>query len=201
MHRLIALAALATSGPLLAAGPGGQPVFQWDRDRPVVRLDRVPQSEGMKAILALYALESSAGCEGNDEQGRVKCALTRELGLGANCSEAHIGLVRDWFTRIPKLTSRWIEQRDGDAKKPGALEDFCYRQPDTAGWQNVWEFIRVEVNADRVTVDATWFGGSGYGRTRERSIARYRIGAHEITPLGARTIVLERSSKGIHEGK
>lgn len=199
---LFALVTLTLSSqPILAAGSLGKVVFYLDRGGPVVRLDRVPQSEGVRAILALYALENGAGCEGKNEQGLVKCALTNELGLGANCSEEHIRFVRKWFTKTANLTSRWHEKWDGDARKPGALEALCYGQPDTASWQNIWEIIRMDVSADVVTVDAIFFGGSQHGRTRTRYITSYRIGQHEVTELTSNTKVLESSQKSIFEDR
>jgi len=200
---LLALAVLTAQCQVVrSAGTQGQAVFYFDEQHmPVVRLDRMPQSEEVRAVLALYALVNGAGCEGKNEQGLVKCALTSELGLGANCSAEHLRLVRSWFRRTPNLTSRWIEDRDGDARKPGALENLCYQQPDTASWQNVWEIIRVSVSADVVTVDAIFFGGSQYGRTRARYTTSYRIGQHEISELRSATRVLERSSKSIFEGR
>jgi hypothetical protein len=192
---------VAASAPVvLAAGPHGKVVFSLDQHAvPVVRLDRVPRSEGLRAILALYALENGAGCEGKNGQDLVRCALTGALGLGANCSEAHVRLVRTWFTRTTNLTSRWSEQRDADAKQAGSLENLCYRQPDTASWQNIWEIIRVDVASDVVTVDAIFFGGSQHGRTRARYITSYRIGRHQVTELRSERRVIERSSKSIFE--
>lgn len=199
---LFALVTLSLSSqPTLAAGSLGKVVFYLDRGGPVVRLDRVPQSEGVRAILALYALENGAGCEGKNEQGLVKCALTKELGLGANCSEEHIRFVRTWFPKTANLTWRWNERWNGDARNPGALETLCYGQPDTASWQNIWEIIRVDVSSDVVTVDAIVSGGSQHGRTRARYVTSYRIGQHEITELTSNTKVLESSQKSIFEGR
>src|SRR5579859_6685684 len=64
-----------------------------DQFRPVARLDRLgPMSEGFKAILAMYALQVGAGCK-NDYQ----CVLTQDLGLGNQCSDQQVNLVRSWF--------------------------------------------------------------------------------------------------------
>lgn len=194
------VAALAIPSHFAFAEGGGQVVFYLDKHyAPVVRLDRVPPSEGLRAILALYALENGAGCEGKNEKGLVKCAMTSALGLGANCSVEHIGLVRTWFAKTPNLTTRWQAMQNEDAKKPGSLESLCYGQPDTASWQNIWEIIRVDVRSDIVTVDAVFFGGSRNGRTRTRYITSYRVEAQEIKQLESSERVLERSSKSIFE--
>ncbi len=168
--------------------------------RPVVRLDRIRNaSEGVRAILALYALENGAGCEGQNGQGQLICALTSKLGLGANCSDEHIRLVRSWFKRVPNLTSRWIESRNADSSVPGALEGLCYSAPDTGSWQNIWEILRVRMSADTVIVEGVFFGGSQYGRSRVRYITTYRVEPHSISEEQTQVTVLERSSKGIFE--
>jgi glutathione S-transferase len=59
-------------------------------------------SEGINAILAMYALQTGGGCEGHDDAG-LRCELTKSLGLGAQCSEKHLKLVRSWFkNEVPK---------------------------------------------------------------------------------------------------
>jgi hypothetical protein len=185
-----------------AAGSAGLPVFYLDQHfSPVVRLDRTSQSEPLKAILAMYALQNGAGCGGKNEQDLVKCALTNELGLGANCSEEHLRLVRAWFKKTPNLTSRWNEKFDEDPSRSDALENLCYGQPDTASWQNIWEIIRVDESSEKVTVDAIFFGGSQHGRTRARYVTTYRIGKREVTVVHSTVTVLESSSKSIFEGR
>lgn len=165
---------------------------------PVVRLDRLPQtSEAMKAILALYALENGAGCEGKNEQGLVKCALTRELGLGANCSDDHIRFVRSWFKVIPNLTSRWTQRWNADSQQVGSLEDLCYDQPDSASWHNIWEIIRVSSSNGNVTVDAIQNWGSQYGHGRIHYINTYVIERHTISEVSSVITKLDESSESI----
>lgn len=185
-----------------AEGSAGQAVFYLDQHfSPVVRLERTSQSEAMKAILAMYALQNGAGCGGKNEQALVKCALTNNLGLGANCSEEHLRLVRGWFKKTPNLTSRWNPRVDGDPSRLGALESLCYGQPDTASWQNIWEIIRVDESSESVRVDAIFFGGSQHGRTRARYVTTYRIEEKEITVVHSTVKVLESSAKSIFEGR
>lgn len=147
--RIVAFAVfLSTWQQIPAYASDKSVVFYLDKHyNPVVRLDRLPKpSEGVKAILALYALENGAGCKGKDEQGLVKCALTRELGLGSNCSDDHIRFVRTWFKVTPNLTSRWNSKQDKDSQKAGSLEGLCYGQPDTASWHNIWEIIKISTS-------------------------------------------------------
>jgi hypothetical protein len=184
--------------PLHAAD--GKVVFYLDKQyRPVVRLDRIQNlSDGVKAVLAIYALENGAGCEGKNEQGLVRCALTSALGLGGNCSEEHIRFVRSWFSKAPNLTTRWSAGNE-DAQKAGTLERLCYGQPDTASWQNIWEIIRVSEVPNGVVVDAIFFGGSQHGRTRTRYNNTYRIEGHSVTEIASKATTLERSFKSIFE--
>jgi hypothetical protein len=196
----ITLGALLSS-ILLFASPSARAsesavVFYLDNHRHVVRLDRLPGvSESIKALLALYALENGAGCEGKDENNRVKCALTRELGLGVNCSEAHIRLVRSWFEITPNLTSRWHERWNAKAKEPGSLENLCYGQPDSASWYNVWNVIKLKSSGEIVEVEAILAWGSQYGHGRVRYRTSYRIGSHSISEISSQVTELSRSSE------
>lgn len=175
-------------------------VFYLDGSNPVVRLDRLPNAfEGVKAILAAYALENGAGCDYRIAQG-LRCALTRELGLGANCSDAHIGFVRSWFKVMPKLTSRLVHGLDDDSQKPGSLENLCYGKSDMAGVQNLWEIIRVSVSKETVAVDAILHWGSRWGHGRVRYRNTYRIEQHTVTEVSSRITDLEYSQESIFKG-
>jgi hypothetical protein len=149
----------------------------------------------------MYALQNGAGCQSRNESGLVVCALPSALGLGENCSQQHLDLIRQWFTKTPNLTSRWIKSRDADTRNPGSLEDLCYKQSEDANWQNMWEIIRVDVRSNVVTVDAIFFGGSWHGRTRARYTATYQVGPLEVVELRSNIHVLERSSKSIFDGR
>ena len=120
-------------------------VFYLDKSgRAVARLDRLaPLPEGMRAVLALYALQNGAGCDHVNDIG-LQCGLTVALGFKAQCSEDHISFVRKWFPGpIPALNTRGLPEKLANPRKPGTLEALCYRQPNTASWQNLWEIIRV----------------------------------------------------------
>jgi hypothetical protein len=191
------LMALASS----SSASEGSVVFYLDEHyQPKVRLDRVEsRSEGVRAILALYALQNGAGCGASGESGLLKCELTSALGLGENCSEEHLKLVRTWFSKTPNLSFRWNARLNSDAKKPGALEDLCYRQPHTGSWHNVWEILRVSDAADTVKIDGVLIGGSPSGWTRMRYISTYRITPESVVEVRTSRTVLKRSSKSIFE--
>lgn len=169
-----------------------------EHHRPVTRLDRLPDlTPGLKAILALYTLENGAGCEGKDESDRVRCDMTEKLGLGSNCSEAHIQLVRSWFESTPNLTSRWSARWNGKAKAPGALENLCYGQPHTGSWHNIWEIIKVKSTGEFVEVEAILNWGSQYGHGRVRYRNSYKIGSQTIVETASQVTELSRSKESI----
>lgn len=207
MPHHIAIRTLVTLVLLFACGASsakeGLVVFYLDEHyQPTVRLDRIqPHSEGVKAILALYALENGAGCEGKNERELVNCALTKELGLGANCSADHIALVRTWFDITPNLTSRWNERWNKETRKAGSLEALCYSQPDTASWHNIWEIIRISTEGEVVTVEAVQAWGSQFGHGRVRYKHSYQVLQGRVKEVSAEVTELQRSSKSIFESE
>jgi hypothetical protein len=145
--------------------------------RPVARLDRLStMSDGLKAILAMYALQAGAGCETHDSAGNLQCTLTSALGLGSQCSESHVALVRQWFKdEIPKISGH----RDSafqQTQEPGVLESMCYTAPFTATFQHTWQIIRVTQRDNRIVVDAmaSWLARDNGGRVRYHS--EYELG-------------------------
>ncbi len=167
------------------AGPTvGKAVFLYEEPgRAAVHPERVgPMNDGLRAILAMYALQNGAGCVGGKHN--LECLLTEELDLDAQCSERHLALVRSWFKRdIPKMSGAG-EYRYQDVLKPGSLEILCYRQPDSASFQRMWDMIRVDREGDKLVVYAhgIWVvressGGFAYE-------TRYQITDNSIEVLG-----------------
>jgi hypothetical protein len=182
---------LVLSASCVSARPtapdNGRVFFLSDEYQPAIRLDRLPnQSEQLKAILAMYSLQNGAGCEGRDSNGGLRCSLTSALGLGTNCSPEHVQLVRKWFAQTPKLSSRWHPDWNRDARKEGALENLCYRQPDTASWQNVWTEIQMKATGRRVVVSAIlhWASTNGSGSVRYQS--EYEITDSQVKVVSSR---------------
>jgi hypothetical protein len=110
-----------------------------------------------RAILALYAMELGAGCTQPNHDG-LPCALTMALGIGPQCSPAHLQLVRTWFrgTRIPNMGG-YADKLYADGGAEGALEKICDRTPYTATRQRVWDKIKIKLEGNTLSVDA--FGG------------------------------------------
>jgi len=159
-------------------------VFHLDRDyRPVANLERLGQMpEGMKAILAMYALQVGGGCEGDDEQG-LKCELTRALRLGAQCSERHVDLVRAWFgASLPAMSGHYSQDGVLQAKD---LMSICYAAPHYATHQNIWESIQVGIEDDVVYIDAvsSWMQSADGPFGTEKFSSTYRIEQGRVTVL------------------
>ena len=146
--------------------------------QPTVKLDRLnPLSDGLKAILAMYALQNSAGCEGGNNN--ISCALTDALELGGQCSEKHISLVRTWFQgSLPKM-GRYMDWAY-DVQKPGQLEAVCYMQPDTSTFQDKWDKIQVTQDGNHLVIDAHGTSLSHEDSTSFKFSTEYEILDHSI---------------------
>jgi len=155
-------------------------IFYYDEKwQPTVKLDRVgPLSDGLKAILAMYALQNSAGCEGGNNN--ISCALTDALELGGQCSDKHISLVRTWFREsLPKM-GRYMDWAYKDIQKLGQLESVCYLQPDTSTFQEKWDKIQVTQNGSHVVVDAHGTSLSHEDSASFKFTTEYEILDHSI---------------------
>lgn len=168
-----------------------QAVFSLDKNySPVVNLERLqPVAEGIKAILAMYALQAGGGCQGHDESG-LRCILTTELGLGAQCSSQHLNLVHTWFKKgIPRMSGYHPNAFKG-ALKSEDLHNICYNAPEGATYQNIWEIIRVRQKDNLVFINAIsdWTAGADgpSGRTRYESV--YRIGPHDVSVVSHKEV-------------
>jgi hypothetical protein len=166
----------------------GITVFYLDKNYlPVVRIDRLaPIPESTRAVLALYALQNGAGCEGRNGAG-LQCSLTSALGFPAQCSAEHVAFVRKWFPGpIPALNTRGSPKELESPQVPGTLEALCYGQPDTASWQNIWEVIRVSSAGDVVTVQAVGSWSSQNGSGKFSYTTSFRVSAGSVVLVSNR---------------
>lgn len=143
-------------------------------------------SEGLKAILAMYALQTGSGCGGYAEDRSLECVLPKSLGLGMQCSEKHLTLVRSWFENGFPAMSIYPKPKTQRLAEPTQLESICYNSPDTSTVQENWEIIRVKTDKKFVFVNAvrmwTFHSSDGpYYRIRYKS--KYRIDNHIVTVL------------------
>ena len=180
---LQAFMALALAAPAMAND--AVTVFLLNQKyEPVVRLEKLaPLSEGVRAILAMYALENSAGCESETQQDKgLHCELTAALKIGPQCSAAQLQLVRAWFKTIPVMGVHSPEQY-AKIQTPGVLEDLCYASSKTDNFQRQWDRIRIKQDGTEVSVDAV---GSFNVRDQTGQFhyrTTYRLNDHSITTL------------------
>jgi uncharacterized protein len=176
-------AVLFRSGAIPKANSARVTVFYLDENyRPVVKLERLgPLSDGMRAILAMYALQNGAGCSGGNEN--IRCSLTDSLSIGAQCSKEHVNLIRTWFRQsIPKMGG-YGDDVYKNIQTPGGLEAGCYEKPDGATFQSIWDKIRVTQNGNHVIVDAhgKWLAREKTGSFRY--LTEYRINNDSVTVI------------------
>ena len=163
-------------------------IFYYDEDyRPVVKLEKLgPISDGLRAILAMYALQNGAGCSGGHEN--ISCSFTNALSVGRQCSKEHIDLVLTWFGKsIPKMSGYgdWIYTR-------GDFKSICYDTPDSATFQRVWDTIRVRLSGNHVIIDAhgSWLARDKSGSFRY--ITEYRINKSTVTVISHKEVPVEK---------
>lgn len=184
------LLALFTASPVSAASKAV--VFYYEKNRgPVVRLDRItPLTDGLKAILAMYALQNGAGCTGGHES--FTCPLTEALELGQQCSDKHVALVHAWFKEgIPKMTF-YGDSLYREGMSQDTLSSICYKMPDTATYQQKWDIIRVETSGNRVIIYAHgfWFAQEDVGAFKYHS--EYEVGQGTVTIISHQAILSKK---------
>lgn len=125
-----------------------------------------PLSPALRAVLALYAMRANGGCPPGKQVGArysMQCPLTTALGLGDQCSEAQIALVRKFFRDgIPPLNLS--RQQAAEINRKGDFRQACNATPYTATHQSVWLEIRLQpMSQDRVRIIArgSWTSGPG----------------------------------------
>jgi hypothetical protein len=140
-------------------------------------------SPGMKAILAYYAMRANGGCPPGewDENTRVykmECPLTTALGLGYQCSDAQISLVKTWFKDgIPAL-GLLDAKKAQEVNKDKDFASICSNTPYTATHQSIWNSIRVkQLDGGKVTITAKgdWTSGPEGDSGSFQAVTTYRI--------------------------
>jgi len=147
-----------------------------------------PLSEGMRAVLAFYAMRASSGCEYGDDH-KLYCKLTSSLDLGEQASKKEIDLVRKWFRK--KIPAIDLDQAEADRiMRTGDFESLRYTVPDTATHQTMWDIIRLEQDGDKVTVYVmgSWTTGPMGKAGHFRYETVYRIGTDAIEILSEREL-------------
>jgi hypothetical protein len=140
-------------------------------------------SQGMKAILAYYAMRANGGCppgewDDNTKVYKMECPLTMTLGLGYQCSDAQITLVKTWFKDgIPAL-GLLDSKKAEEVNKNKDFASICNNTPYTATHQSVWDSIRVkQLDGGMVTITAAggWTSGPEGDSGSFHAVTTYRI--------------------------
>lgn len=175
----------ASSLPALAA----EPVTVFDlSSKPVVQLDKLspPLTEGLRAILAMYALQSGAGCGKTAADKTQECALNTALKVGPQCSDAQMQLVRAWFKSVPQMSAEQTDRNKYiDIQPPGSLKKLCLSTPDDGeGNAQIWTNIKVTQDGGKILVDAAGQAVAGEDQVfRFRYKTEYEIAGHSILAL------------------
>jgi hypothetical protein len=190
---LLATMALASSLPTLAA----EPVTAFSANPTVVRLDKLspPLTEGIRAILAMYTLQSGAGCEDPVPNKKLSCALNTALKVGPQCSDTQLQLVGAWFKAVPKMSGdKTDSNKYVDIQPPGSLKELCLSAPDDGdGNVQIWTRIKVTQDGGQVRIDAEGASvAGGDSETQYRYQTRYQIQGHSITTLSHEMKVLRQ---------
>jgi hypothetical protein len=185
--------AFAGSLPTLAA----EPVTVFGANPTVVRLDKLspPLTEGLRAILAMYTLQSGAGCEDPVPDKKLSCALNTALKVGPQCSDTQLQLVGAWFKSVPKMSGdKTDSNKYVDIQPPGSLKELCLSAPDDgAGNVQIWTSIKVTQDGGKVLIDAEGTSAAGDdGETQYRYKTTYQIQDHSITALSHEMKVLRQ---------
>ncbi len=197
--RAVALCAVVCAPSTHAAGHGNW-VTVYDNDNadasPVVRLDAIPdRTPAIDGILAMVAFQQTPfGCVGPWET--MECPLTRDLGLGLQCSDAHVALVRRWFPdAMPKL-SGFGPQRYSGYKGTGPDALMCERTPESATFQSHLSSLRLRRHGNEVVTYMTvsWYAQERSGWIEYRTV--YRVDQDRIVVLSNREVRRSRDDDG-----
>jgi hypothetical protein len=155
-----------------------------------------PLSPALRAVLAFYAMRANGGCPPGKEAGgkySLQCPLTTALGLGDQCSDAQIALVRKFFKDgIPPLNLS--RQQAAEINRSGDLGQACNATPYTATHQSVWLEIRVQTMSQervRITARGSWTAGPGGDAGTFGSLSVFRLFPDRVEVVSHKEDVLK----------
>jgi hypothetical protein len=175
---LIAAAVLAGSPQSVSGADAGSEMPQThrvfgldDNHAPTVDIDEaVPRSSAIEGILAMLAFQvTPSGCEG--PRGDMDCPITRELGLGRQCSEAHLAMVERWFPdSMPQIGGDHAQHYTGYAGA-GPEAWMCAQTPEGANVQDHLVAVDLWQDGDLVAIDTEvrWYAREESGLLKYRS--------------------------------
>jgi len=178
---LLLLLLLPVARPALAEEVEVQVLYSADSTTTAVNLKPLePLSPALRAVLALYAMRANGGCPPGKEVGgrySMQCPLTTALGLGDQCSDAQLALVRKYFKDgIPPL--HLTRQQAAEINRSGDLARACNATPYTATHQSIWLEIRLQtMSPERVRIIArgSWTSGPAGSAGTFGSLSVFRL--------------------------
>ena len=102
-----------------------------------------PERAALGFVVTFIGSECNWDGEANDDLGNLKCKTLSSLALGYQCSEQHLGFLRQWFRN--------------DNKSLKELED-CPTVPYTASSQSSFDYINLNVKDNKISIK---FGANG----------------------------------------
>lgn len=166
-----------------------EPVTVFDLNpNPVVQLDKLspPLTEGLRAILAMYALQSGAGCGKSAADKTRECVLNTALKVGPQCSDAQLQLIGAWFKSVPQMSAEPTDRNKYvDIQPPGSLKKLCLSTPDDGeGNTQIWTTIKVTQDGGKIVIDAAGEAVAGDDQVfRFHYKTQYEIAGHSILAL------------------
>lgn len=102
-----------------------------------------PEKAALGFVVTFIGSECNWDGEAKDDYSNLKCKTLTALDLGYQCSDKHLGFLRQWFKN--------------DSKSLKELED-CPTVPHTATSQNTFDYINLKVKDNKILVE---FGANG----------------------------------------
>jgi hypothetical protein len=102
-----------------------------------------PERAALGYVVTFIGSECNWDGEAKDDFGNLKCKTLSALNLGYQCSDKHLGFLRQWLRN--------------DSKSLKVLED-CPTVPYTASSQETFDFINLKVKDNKISVE---FGANG----------------------------------------
>ena len=117
----------------------------------------------------------------------MKCEILWKLGLGLQCSEKHLGYLRNWF-RTDKKALSWL------------TVDMCPRIPETATNQSMFDRIDMTIKGDIIAITAivSFYQFSSGEGTRIKREAQFQLMGKSLKMLHYEDTVIENFDSHVY---
>jgi hypothetical protein len=192
------LASLALLANALSSATGfaqqGISIFEMQKGDAFVNASEIAKlSEPARVVIAFYAFQYGAGCEGFNSDG-LQCDLTSALGFRYQCSPEHIQFIHKGFSGKVAILDNRFGDYGQQILSEESLHSRCYNTPNTATFQSNWNFIRITTTRDRMTVDSKrfWLARERSGYVSYRTVFALKLNTISLVS----TKILKRKSSG-----